>query len=81
MANAAIISSNCPTGPREILNNGKGGLLFKTKNYKELANKIIYFHKNKKICLKMIKNSQDGLKRFNIKKNLNKYYKLINDEN
>lgn len=76
-----IISSNCPTGPREILNNGKGGLLFKTKNYKELANKIIYFHKNKKICLKMIKNSQDGLKRFNIKKNLNKYYKLINDEN
>ena len=76
-----IISSNCPTGPREILNNGKGGLLFKTKNYKELANKIIYFHKNKKNCLKMIKNSQDGLKRFNIKKNLNKYYKLINDEN
>ena len=35
-----IISSNCPTGPREILNNGKGGLLFKSKNYKELAKKI-----------------------------------------
>ena len=40
-----IISSNCPTGPREILNNGKGGLLFKSKNYKELAKKIVYFHK------------------------------------
>ena len=43
-----IISSNCPTGPKEILNNGKGGLLFKSKNYKELAKKIIYFHNNKK---------------------------------
>ena len=41
-----IISSNCTTGPREILNNGKGGLLFKSKNYKELAKKIVDFKKN-----------------------------------
>ena len=37
----AIISSKCPTGPREILDSGKGGLLFKSKNHKELAKKII----------------------------------------
>jgi len=75
-----IISSNCPTGPKEILNNGKGGLLFKPKNYKELAKEIIYFHNNKKKCLKMFKNSYEGLKRFDLKKNLNKYYELIGKE-
>lgn len=75
-----IISSNCPTGPREILYNGKGGLLFKSKNHKELAKKIIYFQKNKKKCLMMSKISQAGLERFNFKKNLNKYYEVIKTE-
>ena len=34
-----IISSNCHTGPKEILLNGKGGLLFKVGDYEELAKK------------------------------------------
>ena len=75
-----IISSNCPTGPREILDNGKGGLLFKSKNHRELAKKIIYFHKNKKKFFIMNKNSQLGLERFNFNKNLNKYYEIIRTE-
>ena len=28
-----VISSNCPTGPKEILDNGKGGYLFKPNDY------------------------------------------------
>ena len=43
-----IISSNCPTGPKEILSSGKGGLLFKTEDYEELSEKITFFIKNKK---------------------------------
>ena len=35
-----IISSDCPTGPKEILLNGKAGYLFKPHNYKKLANLI-----------------------------------------
>ena len=38
--NKFIISSNCRTGPKEILLNGKGGLLFKTGNYKQLQTKL-----------------------------------------
>ena len=34
-----VISSNCPTGPKEILLNGKGGLLFKVEDYKDLSKK------------------------------------------
>jgi len=73
-----IISSNCPTGPKEILLNGKGGLLFKTGDYKELSKKIIYYSQNKKKCNKLLKFAINNLNRFDYKQNLNKYYNLIN---
>ena len=76
--NKFIISSNCPTGPREILLNGRGGFLFKMGNYKELSNKIIYYSNNKQECLKKKKYAVKYLNRFDFKKNLNKYYELIN---
>ena len=40
-----VISSNCQTGPKEILLNGKAGALFEVSNSKHLANKILYFKK------------------------------------
>ena len=43
-----IISTNCPTGPKEILLNGKGGLLFNVGNYNQLSEKILFYVKNKK---------------------------------
>jgi len=72
-----IISSNCPTGPREILLNGKGGLLFEIGNFKELADKIIFYKKNKKKLSKLIKLSYKKLYRFDYNSNLNKYFELI----
>jgi len=71
------ISSNCRTGPKEILLNGKGGLLFKVGNSKELSKKIIYYSKNKNKCNKLLKNAINNLYRFDYKKNLEKYYNLI----
>ena len=73
-----IISSNCPTGPSEILDNGKNGLLFKVGDYKELAKKITFFHSNKKACLKMTLIGNKRLKRFDYNLNLIKYFKTIN---
>jgi glycosyltransferase involved in cell wall biosynthesis len=72
-----IISTDCPTGPREILSNGKGGLLFKIGDFKQLKNKIIKFSKNKKKFNKEINYSYKNLKRFNFDKNLYEYYKVI----
>ena len=51
-----IISSNCSTGPKEILLNGKAGALFEVSNSKHLANKILYF-KKKKLRKKMVKSA------------------------
>ena len=73
-----IISSKCPTGPREILLNGKGGLLFNVGNHNQLANKIIYYEKNKKKCLNMLKHAIKKLYRFDYQINLKKYLNLVN---
>ena len=76
-----IISSDCKTGPKEILLNGKGGLLFKVSDYKSLAKKISYYSKNKNECQKMMMNSYRSLKRFDYNNNLKKYLKLIENFN
>ena len=76
-----IISSKCPTGPQEILLNGKGGLLFNVGNHNQLANKIIYYKKNKKKCLKKLSHAIKKLHRFDYQINLKKYLNLVNQIN
>ena len=73
-----IISTKCPTGPKEILDNGKGGIFFKTGNYKDLAKKIKFYLKNKKKLNKKINYNFNNLDRFDFRKNLHKYDEVIN---
>ena len=73
-----IISSNCPTGPKEILSYGKGGFLFNMKDYKGLAKKIEVYFKNKNEYKDKINFSYKNLNRFDLNKNLNKYLKTVN---
>ena len=73
-----IISSDCDTGPKEILSNGKGGLLFRVGDYKTLAKRIIFFIKNKEKLKKKILFGYKDLKRFDYNKNLNKYFVTVN---
>jgi len=72
-----IISTDCPTGPKEILRNGKNGFLCKIGNYRNIAEKIILFNNNKKIR-GMVNNNYKDLDRFDYSKNLNIYLKEIN---
>ena len=73
-----IISSDCPTGPREILLNGKGGFLFKVGDYNDLAQKIINYSFNKKILNKKTIFAYKNLNRFDYNNCLKKYLSLIN---
>ena len=73
-----IISSNCPTGPKEILLNGKGGLLFNVGESQSAVQKNIILYKNKKKCLKMLRYAIQNLYRFDYQKNLKKYLNLVN---
>ncbi len=77
-----IISSKCPTGPKEILLNGKLGYLFEISDFKALSNLILKYAKLKKInksyINRTVKNGFKSLDRFNFEKNCRLYLDSIN---
>ena len=72
-----IISSNCLTGPKEILANGRYGYLFNVGNYSQLANKIKKFSSHKKLLKNKTLLGFKSLDRFNYNKNCNEYFYTI----
>ena len=76
--NKFVISTNCSTGPSEILLKGRGGILVPIKDYKSLAESISYYYNNKNNLKKKLITAKKNLDRFDMKKNLNNYLKIIN---
>ncbi len=76
-AGLPIISSNCPSGPKEILMNGKLGDLYKPGDHKSLCKKINNYYKNKKILKKKSMLAKKYLYRFDYQKNLEKYLIIL----
>lgn len=75
--NTLNIASDCKYGPREILLNGDGGLLFEPGNVEQLA-KCFDDVYNRKIVIKdMIKKSNRALIRFDSKEIVNRIISLI----
>tara|TARA_Y100000816_G_C26094844_1_gene579152 strand:+ start:1423 stop:2490 length:1068 start_codon:yes stop_codon:yes gene_type:complete len=72
-----VISTNCSTGPSEILSKGKGGILVPVNDYKNLAEKIIFFNKNKKKLKKKLLFARRNLDRFDLEQNLRKFSRVI----
>jgi glycosyltransferase involved in cell wall biosynthesis len=72
-----IISSNCLSGPSELLGNGKYGYLTPIQDDKKLANKIIYVLSNYKEAKKKSFLAYQTLSRFDNTRQCNKYYKFI----
>ena len=73
-----IFSSDCPSGPREILINGKAGILFKNNNYIDLSKKFINLIKDKKYLNKKIEYGYKKLYRFDYYHCLEKYFSILN---
>jgi glycosyltransferase involved in cell wall biosynthesis len=73
-----IISTDCPTGPREILQNGKFGELVKMGDYKNIARKLENYSYNGVVKKKVIRGF-NNIKNYDHKKNCMKYYNLINE--
>ena len=71
-----IISTNCPTGPREILENGKIGDLIKIGDHKKLSYILENFRLNKS-TKKKIELGFKNTKQYDYKLNCLSYYNLI----
>jgi glycosyltransferase involved in cell wall biosynthesis len=74
-----IISSNCLSGPSELLCHGRYGYLTPVQNHKKLASKIIYVLSNYKKAKKKSILAYKSLDRFNYFKQCEKYYKFVNN--
>ena len=72
-----IISTDCKSGPKEILNNGKYGDLVKLGQTKKLSKLIVKNLKfpNKNKIIKMY----NSLDKFNIENHINAYEKIFNE--
>jgi len=73
-----VISSNCLSGPNEILSNNKFGYLVPVNDHKYLAKKINYVLKNYNKAKKKSKLAYASLNRFDHLKQCEKYKNFIN---
>ena len=71
------ISTNCPSGPGEILLNGKGGYLTSVKSPTQLADKMIYSIKNYSKSLKKNSFAKKSIDRFLISSQSKKYFDYL----
>ena len=75
--NIPIISTESPSGPQEILLNGKAGFLVKRSDYKSLSNKINLFLDKPAIFNMKKKFYKQSLKRFSPNISQKKYLNII----
>jgi glycosyltransferase involved in cell wall biosynthesis len=65
-----VIATDCPIGPREILLEGKCGLLCKVSDVDDMVNAIYTLDQDQQKCKDLIDNANQYLDRFNVKKNI-----------
>ena len=75
--NIPIITTDCKSGPSEIVKKNKGGFIVPISNPKQIAIKIIYCLKNYELALKKAKYAKKYIYRFREEKNSEKYFKEI----
>ncbi len=72
-----VISSNCPTGPFEILKGGECGILFEIGKEKELSKALIKLLKNKTLINNYSKKVQERILEFKSEEVIKEYEKII----
>jgi glycosyltransferase involved in cell wall biosynthesis len=76
--NTFIISSDCPNGPKEFLNEGKSGYLYESQKEGALSEKIILFMNNKNFLRKQIFQAKKNCLQFGILRHYLEFKKILN---
>ena len=72
-----IVSTNCYSGPKEILKNNKYGYLCKVNDHRDLAKKILFVNNNYKDALFKIENGRKNLSMYDYNIQCKKYIRTI----
>ena len=77
-----VISTNCPSGPSEILINGVNGMLVPTADAKALAGTISHVLFNRELKKRLVQNALETVKDYRLEKIIQQYAELLfNKEN
>lgn len=79
MMGTPVVSFDCETGPREIIQNGINGLLIENQNVDLFITGVNFLVKDKMFYERLKKNSQDSIEQFRKKKILKQWMELFND--
>ncbi|WP_294130926.1 glycosyltransferase family 4 protein [uncultured Clostridium sp.] len=74
-----VISFDCPTGPRSIINDGKDGFLIESNNTDEFTKKLLELMNNEEVRMRLSKNAIENARRFDIDIITEKWIKLFNE--
>jgi len=72
-----VIAFDCPTGPRNIINNGVDGFLVKKEDVNELASKIIYLIENENVRKSMGEKGFENIQKYKIEIVISKWELLF----
>ena len=75
-----VITTNCPIGPADSVQNGEFGGLVEVGNTKALSEAILYAFKNQSDMLLKVKKSENYMKKFYTENVVNEYKKLLTSE-
>lgn len=79
ITNGMVISSDCPTGPREILEDGKSGILFPVRDKEKLVEEILKILNNKEMVIGYKKEAEIRIKAFSKEKIKKEIIKLLDE--
>jgi glycosyltransferase involved in cell wall biosynthesis len=68
-----VVSTDCPSGPREIIADGENGLLVLVGDVDALANAILRVLQDKDLAMKLSENGRRRIKDFSIDKIIKQY--------
>lgn len=77
ITNGLVVSSDCPVGPREILEDGKSGILVKPQDINEMEKALLEALRNKKVQDEKRKNSQKRMLDFSLEYNYSAIKNII----
>jgi glycosyltransferase involved in cell wall biosynthesis len=72
-----VVSSDCPTSPRELLNDGKCGVLFEPGNVNELKNIMIKIDRDQITKKQFSENSEERIRAFDVNNVIHQIEKII----
>lgn len=72
-----VIATDCPTGPSELLNGGKNGILVEIGNIDEIAGNMKKVLLNEEVQKEYLKNSEEKLKEFDAKLVMREFEKIL----